>query len=124
VTSLDGLAAVVGSAADRRESAARTAERVVDDAVDRLVVAERENRAEDVLRALHREAANVRATEVDRAKRRLRHGDADAETVLDEFASALTGQLLAAPTEALRAAARERDDEAIRAAERLFDLED
>ena len=124
VTGLDELAAVVGAAADRRERAARAAERVVAAAVDRLVVAERESRAEDTLRALHRHAADVRQTELDRAKQRLRNGEATPETVLEEFASALTGQLLAAPTAELRAAARERDDDAIRAAERLFDLDD
>ena len=37
--------------------------------------------------------------------------DTDAETVLEDFASALAGQLLAEPTAELKAAARERDAE-------------
>lgn len=123
VTGLDTLASVVNSAADRRQAAVDEAETVIANAVDRLVERERENRAEDVIRALHQEAADVRAEELDRAKQRLVDGEAAPEEVLEDLASALTGRLLGPATDELRTAARERDETALRAARRLFDLE-
>jgi glutamyl-tRNA reductase len=122
VSDVEDLATVLEEASDRRREAVAAAETHIDEALDRLVASERENRAEDVIRDLHREAAAIREAELDRAKRRLAEGEADAETVLEDFASALSGRLLAAPTDELRTAARERDETALRAARRLFDL--
>lgn len=123
VISLDRLASTVASAAGTRQAAVDEAEALITEAVDRFVERERENRAEDVIRALHREAARVRKAELDKAKQRLADGDAEPEEVLDDMASALTGRLLGPATDELRTAARERDETALRAARRLFDLE-
>lgn len=123
VTELSDLATVVRSAVDRRRAAVKEVESVIADAVDRLVVRERESQAENVIRELHQEAAEIRAAELERAKERLADGEADPEEVLEDFASALAGRLLGPPTEELRTAARERDETALRAARRLFDLE-
>lgn len=123
VTDLQELAAAVRSVMGRRRAAVNEAESVISDAVDRLVECERENRAEDVIREVHREAADVREAELDRAKRRLADGETPPEEVLEDFASALTGRLLGPPTDELRTAARERDETALRAARRLFDLD-
>lgn len=124
VTDLDTLASAVNAAADRRQAAIGEAETVIRNAVGRLVERERENRAEDVIRALHQEAARVRSVELDRARQRLEDGDADTEEVLEDLASAVTGRLLGPATDELRTAARERDETALRAARRLFDLEE
>lgn len=124
VTDLDALASAIDATADRRQAAIAEAEAVIANAVDRLVERERENRAEDVIRALHQEASRIRAAELDRAKRRLADGEADPEAVLEDFASTLTGRLLSPATAELRTAARERDETALRAACRLFDLEE
>jgi glutamyl-tRNA reductase len=124
VVDFEDVAATVREATERRRDAVRAAEAVIDDALDRLVERERENRAEEVIRALHREAAAIREAELERALNRLDDGQTDPEVVLEEFASALTGRLLGAPTDTLRTAARERDETAIRAARRLFDLEE
>lgn len=123
VTGLDALATTVTAAADRRQTAVDEAETVITDAMERLVERERESRAEDVIRALHQDASRIRATELDRAKQRLSDGDADTEEVLEDMASALTGRLLGPATDELRTAARERDETALRAARRLFDLD-
>jgi glutamyl-tRNA reductase len=122
-TDLSDLAAAVRSATGHRRAAVEEAESVIMDAVDRLVECERENRAEDVIREIHREAANIREAELDRAKRRLVNSEADPEAVLEDFGSALTGRLLGPPTDELRTAARERDETALRTARRLFDLD-
>lgn len=124
VTDLADIAAETRSAGERRRAAIAAADAIIADVVDRLVENERENRAEDVIRELHREAAAVRADELERAKRRLAESQADTEEILEDFASALTGRLLGPPTDELRAAARERDETSLRAARRLFDIDD
>lgn len=123
VTDLDDLAARVQQDAQARQEEVAAVETLIDGAIERFVTSERENRAEDVLRALHRKAARTREREVERAVDRLEDGDSDPEEVLADFANALTGQLLADPTEALREAAREGDAGTTAAARRLFDLE-
>lgn len=105
-----------------RERAVPDAERLIDEHLDRFVRRERENRAEDTLRALHRHAAAVREAELERARNRLRDGDADPETILEEFASSFAGRLLAPPTDRLREAAREDEPDVIACAADLFDL--
>ncbi|WP_226483314.1 glutamyl-tRNA reductase [Natrinema amylolyticum] len=107
--------------ADRRE-AVPTVEDAIADAIASFVDRERENRAEDTLRALHRTAAAIRENELEQARARLENGD-DPEVILEEFASALTGSLLGTPTERLRTAARDGDDAIIEATHRLFDLD-
>lgn len=124
VTDLDTLASAVNAAADRRQAAVDEAETVIRNAIRRLVERERENRAEDVIRALHQEAAHIRTAELDRARQRLEDGDAETEAILEDLASAVTGRLLGPATDELRTAARERDETALRAARRLFDLEE
>ncbi|MDY6817400.1 MAG: glutamyl-tRNA reductase [Halobacteriales archaeon] len=122
VTDLEDIATYVQANADERRDAIDEVEQSIDDAIQRLLTRELENRAEDTLRELHRQAATVRERELERALRRLEEGEADPETVLEDFASSLTGSLLADPTDALRTAAREGDTTVIDAAEWLFDL--
>lgn len=124
VVDFEDIAATVRAANSRRREAVEEAEAVIDDALDRLVERERENRAEEVIRDLHQEAAAIREAELERALNRLDDGETDPETVLEDFASALSSRLLGTPTDKLRTAARERDETAIRAARRLFDLDD
>lgn len=123
VTDLSELAATVRSVTDHRREAVTEAESVIEAAVDRLIERERESQAEDVIRQLHKAAADIRATELERAKDRLADGEASPEEILEDFASALAGQLLGPPTDELRTAARERDETALRAARRLFNLD-
>lgn len=124
VTDLDALAKRVDETAVERSAAIEDAESCILESCRRFIDDERANRAEDVLRQLHSDAREIRERELERATQRLAEGDADPETVLSEFASALAGRLLADPTDALRDAARERDDEVLRAARTLFDLDD
>jgi glutamyl-tRNA reductase len=124
VIGLDELVSRINAAADRRESAVTQAESMITEAVDRFVASEREHRAEDTIRALHLDAKRIRDAEVERAKRRLEATEANEEAVLEDLATALTGRLLAQPTDEVRAAARERDEDTIRAVRTLFDLDD
>lgn len=123
LTNLDELNTRLRNATQSRQETIPEVTALIDDAIDRLVATEHENRAEDTLRELHRHAAAVRESELEEALTRLEHAEDDCEAILAEFASALTGQLLAQPTDALRAAARNGDTDTIAAAEQLFDLE-
>jgi glutamyl-tRNA reductase len=122
VTDLDELASMVRSSSNRSVEVKR-AESVIDDGVKRVAVCEKENRAEDVLRSLHRKAERIQEKELEKAKRRLKEGDPDPEEVLEDFCESVAADLLASPTKSLRAAAREGDETVIRAANRLFGLE-
>ncbi|WP_455448401.1 glutamyl-tRNA reductase [Natrinema thermotolerans] len=122
VVSLDAIQRRIAAAVAGRRAAVPAVEDAITDAVAAFVDRERENRAEDTLRELHRTAAAIRESELERARDRLASG-ADAEAVLEDFASALTGSLLGTPTERLRAAARDGDDAVIEATHRLFDLD-
>ncbi len=124
VLDLADLATPGNAESNSRYEAIDAVETLIDRAIERLIDRERENRAEDTLRALHRKGAAIRSQELEHVRSRLENSEADPETVLEDFASALTGCLLADPTEALRAAAREGDGETISATYRLFDLEE
>ncbi|PCR90826.1 glutamyl-tRNA reductase [Natrinema ejinorense] len=122
VVDLDEIQAGIEAAVSGRRDAIPAVEAAVTDAVASFVDRERENRAEDTLRGLHRTAATIRERELEQARARLENGD-DPEAVLEDFASALTGSLLGTPTERLRTAARDGDDAIIEATHRLFDLD-
>jgi glutamyl-tRNA reductase len=124
VTGLASIQTRVDATAARRRRAVPSVETLVGGAVERFVERERESRAEDAIRALHRQAASIRRSELERASRRVEAGEADVETVLADFASALTSRLLADPTEALRAAARRGDETTVAAARRLHNIQE
>lgn len=113
VTDLDDIAARVQKHTRSRHEDVTAVEALINAAIGRLIARERENRAEAVLRTLHIKAARTRDRELEQAVNRLEEGDCDPEAVLSDFASALTGRLLADPTEALRAAARNGDVETV-----------
>ncbi|PAU83338.1 glutamyl-tRNA reductase [Halorubrum salipaludis] len=123
VVGLDAVRARVADGLSVRRAAAPAVERRVAAAVERFLDREREARAEDTLRALHREAKAVREAELERARTRLDAGDTDPEAVLEDAMRSLTASLLATPTERLKEAARAGDGETIDAADRLFDLD-
>jgi glutamyl-tRNA reductase len=122
VIDLEEVVETIESTTNQRMAAVPTAESIIENALTRFIEQERENSVEDVLRELHQKAGRIKAAELERAKNRL-DDEADAEAVLEDFASALTGHILAEPTAELRAAARQRNPELIRAARRLFELQ-
>jgi len=84
-------------------------------------------RADHVIGDLYLQADSLRLAELDRAVNRLSsHGSLNEAQmgILSEFSRALTGKILAAPARRLRLAAEKGDDEYLRAARVLFDLED
>lgn len=124
VTSLEAIESRADATRDRRQMAVPSVEARVSEAVERFIERERESRAEDAIRALHRQAASIRGSELDRARQRVEAGETDIETVLEDFASALTSRLLADPTDALREAARDGNEQTVAAARQLFAIQE
>ena len=84
-------------------------------------------RADHVIGDLYLHADNVRLAELDRAVSRLAsHGDLNEaqKDILSEFSRSLTSKILAVPTRRIRLAAEKGDDEYLRTARVLFDLEE
>ena len=123
---IDALEDVTRQTRERRETAAREVESIVDEELDRIVRAYKRKRADDAISAMYAGADRVKSREVERAVTKLdaQGGltDEQRETV-EAMADALVGQLLAAPTRSLRDAAGEDDWETIQTALRLFDPE-
>jgi glutamyl-tRNA reductase (EC 1.2.1.70) len=123
---IDDLEDVTRRTRERRETAAREVESIVDEELDRIVRSYKRKRADDAISAMYAGADRVKTREVKRAVTKLdaQGGltDEQRETV-EAMADALVGQLLAAPTRSLRDAAGEDDWETIQTALRLFDPE-
>ena len=126
VFDIDALEDITHRTRERRETAAREVESIVDEELDRILQSYKRKRADDAISMMYASADRVKAREVDRAMTKLEAQgdltDAQRETV-QSLADALVGQLLAAPTHSLRDAAGEDDWETIRTALELFDPE-
>lgn len=119
---LDDIAAVVEETTSRRTRAATEAEEIVQDELRQLHLQLKRRQAEEVIAAMYRGAEAAKRRELQVARRRLAGSDSP-EAVLADFADALVGQLMAAPTKSLQEAAEADDWETIQLALRLFDPE-
>lgn len=120
---LDDVEAITREANEERQAAAAVAADMVDDAVDELQITLKRRQADDVIAAMYASAERIKHRELSEAVRRVAAGEDPVEDVLDDFADALVGHLLAAPTTSLRDAAEADDWETIQTALRLFDPE-
>jgi glutamyl-tRNA reductase len=75
------------------------------------------------IRALRESAARLSEAELERARRRLAHGD-DPARVIEHLARALTNKFTHTPTDVLRKADHEGNKALLEAARRLFDLDE
>ncbi len=106
--------------ADRKEAAA-AAEVMVTTAANELHSRLKRQQADEVIAAMYAGAEEIKRRELAEARHRVGDGNDPIDEVLSDFADALVGQLLAAPTKSLRDAAGEDDWETIQTALSLFD---
>lgn len=118
---LEDIEAVTERTNRDREAAAAAARTYVDRAKESLADELKRQQADDAIAAMYAGAEQIKARELEEALTRFREGEASTATVLEEFADAMVGQLLAAPTKSLRDAAAEDDWATIQTALRLFD---
>lgn len=121
---LDALESITGETTERRRSAAQHVERMIEEAMDRLLTQYKRNRADEVIAAMYEGAERMKRQELQTALSQLDAEDEltpqQRETV-ESLADALVGQLLAAPTKSLRDAAERDDWSTINTALQLFD---
>lgn len=123
VHDLDTLASVTAETHAKRQEAAETVERIIDEELDRLLAGYKRQRADQVIAAMYEGAERVKEAEIQKARTQLEAAESPGERteVLESLADAIVGQLLAAPTNSLRDAAQYDDWETIHTALTLFD---
>ncbi len=119
---VDDLKSVIEANVRSRQEAAREAMDIIARSTDAFSQSLKERQAADTIRALRRQAEQLKDVELEKARRALQQGG-DADVVMEQLARGLTNKLLHAPTVALRKAHGDGDDkEASEWASRLFDL--
>lgn len=124
---IDSLRRINEANLERRRAEVGQVERIISEELARMKKAYGRQRADHVIGGLYLHADSLRLAELDRAVCRLSsHGGLNQaqKDILSEFSCALTGKILAAPARRLRLAAEKGDDEYLRTARVLFDLED
>ncbi len=102
--SIDDLQQLIDENKQQRAVAADGARLVIDEEVARFLTESRAHDAGPAIRALRRQAEEIRAQTVEQARRLLAAGKS-ADEVIEYLANTLTNRLLHAPTQALRQAA-------------------
>jgi glutamyl-tRNA reductase len=118
---IDDLRGVVQENMESRQEAAREAEKIIDTQVVDFMQWVKSLNAVPTIRALRESADALREAEVERARKRLAHGD-DPARVIEHLARALTNKFTHTPTDVLRKADHEGNKALLEAARRLFDL--
>jgi len=120
---VDDLQQVVQESLQSRQEAAKEAEKIIDLQVVNFMYWVKSLDSVPTIRALREGAEVLRETELQRAQQRLAQGE-DPGKVLAHLARALTNKFTHAPTSALKRADHEGNADLLRAARRLFNLDD
>lgn len=121
---LDDIERVTDSTTRARERAAERVETLIENELAELHRQFKRNQADDVLAVMYEGAEAIKRRELADARAELaKHRDLSEaeEDILESFADALVGQVMAAPTKSLREAAEDDDWETIQTALHLFD---
>ncbi len=118
---IDDLKEVVQENMESRQEAAREAEKIIDTQVVDFMRWVKSLDAVPTIRALRESADALREAELERARRRLAHGE-DPAKVVEQLARALTNKFTHAPTDVLRRADHDGNGALLEAARRLFGL--
>lgn len=117
--SIDDLQQLIDENRQQREVAAGGARLLIDEEVARFLTDSRAHDAGPAIRALRRQADEIRVQTLEQARRLLAAGKS-ADEVMDYLANTLTNRLLHSPTQALRQAAELADSTLTEALTRLL----
>lgn len=117
--SVDDLGRLVQSGTDARRAAVVQAEAIIDTRVQGFMHWMQSREVVPVIRNLHQAAEDLRAAELERARRMLARGDAP-EAVLEQLAHGLTQKYLHGPLAALNRSAGEERKQLLSWVPRLF----
>ena len=118
---VDDLREVIDENIRSRESAARKAEEIIHGGVELWQRQLRGLDAVDTIRALRASVEKLRDDELDKALKLLQRGD-DPQELLRQFARNITNKFLHQPTSSLKQAGEDGQQEQIRWASQLFDV--
>jgi glutamyl-tRNA reductase len=118
---VDDLGRVVQEGRDLRLAAVEKAEQIIGAKVNDFMHWLGAREAVPTIRALRDQAERARRNELERALRRLQHGEAPAE-VLEGLSRALTNKLMHGPTAALHDAPETDRDQLMRLLERVYQI--
>jgi len=119
---VDDLQSVVNENMENRRQAAREADKMIAQEVDRFQLQLRTRDAAPTIRRLRDEAEHVRQHTLEQARRMLASGR-PADEVLEFLSATLTNRLLHPPTQRLRDAAEHGDEAVIRAITDIYRLD-
>jgi glutamyl-tRNA reductase len=119
---VDDLQTVVNENMENRRQAARQADRMIADEVDRFALLLRTRSAAPTIRRLRDEAEHVRRHTLEQARRMLAAGRS-TDDVLEFLAATLTNRLIHAPSQRLREAAESGDERIIGAITDIYRLD-
>lgn len=117
---LDGLKTITETTHKSRAEAATEVEQIIDEELELLVDFYKRHRADVVIKAMYAGADQIKQQELQRALAELDISEEQKE-IVTSLADAITGKLMAVPTQQLREAASEDDWETIHAAIELFE---
>lgn len=116
---IDDLNNVITDGQEARKQASLEAERIVQDELEKFARAERQRVATPTILSVREAVMQVRDDALDNARRRIAAGH-DVDEVMKHMVHTLTQRILHQPTERLREAAAESDQEFLRIAQELF----
>jgi glutamyl-tRNA reductase len=119
---VDDLQGVIEVSMRNRELAARQAEEIIDTQVVQFMDWMHSLTTVSTIRALRESANNLQQEVLGAALKRLGQGE-EPEKVLREMARALTNKLIHSPSVELRNSGKEQNDELLRAARKLFNIQ-
>jgi len=120
---IDGLKGKAEENLLKRRAEIRNAEKIITAELDSLGSHIKEMRADELLGRLYNKYAEMKEREVHKALNRLSSGKEPAEVVLQDFADVMTRKFLADPTEVLKDACREGDEEILEIVQGIFRLD-
>jgi glutamyl-tRNA reductase len=118
---VDDLGRIAREGLDMRESAVAQAEAIIETQVGDFMQWLDNRKLVPTIRALRDDAERMRRRELERAMRRIAHGD-DAAQVVEQLSHALTNKFLHAPTHALNHASDEDREQLVSMLRRLHQL--
>lgn len=120
--SIDDLKEIIDENKRNRESEARKADVIIDEGVAAYFQQLRALDGVETVKALRRQAEDLRDSELEKALRQLHKGE-DAELVLQQLARSLTNKLIHNPSIELKKASAEGRSELLNWAQELFGVE-
>lgn len=120
---IDGLRGKAEENLLKRRAEIRNAEKIIAMELESVGARIKEMRADALLGRLYGKYAEIKEREVRKALNRLSSGHEPAEAVLQDLADVMTRKFLADPTEVLKGACREGDEEILEIVQDIFRLD-